>query len=45
MRVDKEYPMKFIEIFAKLLLVIFGLLIVLFVGLFICGIFYKHGQI
>ena len=35
--------MKFIEILAKLLLTIFGLLIVLFIGLFICGIFYKHG--
>ena len=35
--------MKFIEILAKLLLIIFGLLTVLFIGLFICGIFYKHG--
>ena len=35
--------MKFIEILAKLLLIVFGLLIVLFIGLFICGIFYKHG--
>ena len=35
--------MKFIEILAKLLLIILGLLIVLYIGLFICGIFYKHG--
>ena len=35
--------MKFVENLAKLLLIIFGLLIVLFVGLFICGIFYKNG--
>ena len=35
--------MKFVEKLAKLLLIIFGLLIVLYIGLFICGIFYKHG--